>query len=104
MPAFSRFPWKDWRGLIREGMAQCLSKNVGQVRGGPVIDKAQRRKYLTPAFRTLRNGRLAQLDRALASGAKGQAFESPIARQEKQYLRIQDSDSGYSQNWYMIRS
>jgi hypothetical protein len=30
-------------------------------------------------YNIVMNGRLAQVDRALASGAKGRAFESPIA-------------------------
>ncbi len=33
------------------------------------------------------SGRLAQVDRALVSGTKGRAFESPIARQQYQGVR-----------------
>jgi hypothetical protein len=38
-------------------------------------------------------GRLAQVDRALVSGTKGRAFESPIARQENQFSQRKQNPS-----------
>ena len=75
------FPHGGGKISSLESQARPLSLDLGLHREGyqPSVDPHLRKQRLGPPKSKPSQGRLAQLDRALASGAKGHRFESCIA-------------------------